>query len=63
MGTLFELEKDKRIRQRKERDGFCLLSAVSKIQCDSDPTAPTAVRLWKTFTFFLLFFDEQNTMF
>ena len=29
-----------RIRQRKERDGLCLSSAVPKIQWDSNPHCP-----------------------
>ena len=40
-----------RIRQRKEKDGLRLSSAVPKIQWDSTPTAPTAIRLWETFAF------------
>ena len=40
-----------RIRQRKERDGLRLSSAVHKIQWDSNPTAPMTIRLWETFTF------------
>ena len=39
------------MRQRKERDGLCLLSAVPKIQCDSNPHCSSAIRLWETFTF------------
>ena len=37
MGTFFELG---RIRQRKERDGLRLSSAVPKIQWDSNPNSP-----------------------
>ena len=37
MGTFFELGKD---RQRKERDGLRLSSAVPKIQWDSNPHCP-----------------------
>ena len=37
MGTFFELG---RIRQRKERDGLRLSSAVPKIQWDSNPHCP-----------------------
>ena len=37
MGTFFELG---RIRQRKERDGLLLSSAVPKIQWDSNPHCP-----------------------
>ena len=40
-----------RIRQRKERDGLCLSSAVPKISKTLTPTAPTAIRLLETFTF------------
>ena len=43
-----------RLRQRKERDGLRLSSAVPKIQWDSKPPLPpTAIRLWETFTFTL----------
>ena len=43
----------RRIRQRKKRDGLCLSSAVSKIQWDftPPPTAPTASWLWKSLPF------------
>ena len=34
-----------------ERDGLHLLFAMPKIQWDSNPTAPTAIRLWDTLTF------------
>ena len=44
-GYLFELEKD--IWQGKERDKLSLSSAMPK-----PPTAPTAIRLWETFTFY-----------
>ena len=37
-----------KIRQRKERDGLRLSFAVPMIQWDSNPTAHTAFRLWKT---------------
>ena len=37
----------RRIRQQKEGDGFCLSFAVLKIA----PTVPTAIRLWETFIF------------
>ena len=40
-----------RIGQGKERDGLCLLSAVTKIQWASTPTVPMAFRLWETFSF------------
>ena len=40
-----------RIRQRKEKDVLYLSSAVPKIQWDSNPTAPTAIRLWDTYSF------------
>ena len=40
--------------QRKERDVLCLYFAVPMIQWDSNPTAPTAIRLWETFTLTLL---------
>ena len=43
-----------RIRQRKEKDGLCLSFAVPKIQWDSNPTAPMAISLWETFTFFMI---------
>ena len=46
-----------KIRQRKERDGLRLSSAVSKIQWDSNPDCPTAIRLWETFT---LFFSRET---
>ena len=36
--------------QRKERDVLCLYFAVPMVQWDSKPTAPTAIRLWETFT-------------
>ena len=39
-----------KIRQRKERDGLCLSFAVPMIQWDCNPTAPTTIRLWETFT-------------
>ena len=47
MGNFFESGK---IRQRKERDGLRLSFAVPMIQLDSNPTAPTHIRLWETFT-------------
>ena len=37
-------------RQRKERHWLRLSLAVPMIQLDSNPTAPTAIRLWETFT-------------
>ena len=40
-----------KIRQRKERAGLRLSSAVPKIQWDSNTTAPTTNRLWKTFIY------------
>ena len=43
--------KKGRIRQRKERDGLCLSSAVPNISGTLTPIAPTAIRLWETFTF------------
>ena len=43
-----------RIRQGKERDGL-FSSAVSKIQLDTNPHCPTAIRLWETFTFYHVF--------
>ena len=43
-----------RIRQRKERDGLRLSSAVPKIQWDSNPHFPMAIRLWETFTPFIV---------
>ena len=47
----FKSGKDK--AARKERDGLRLSFAVPKIRCGaSSPTAPTAVELWKTFTFY-----------
>ena len=39
-----------KIRQRKKRDGLRLSFAGPIIQWDSNPSDPTAVRLWKTFT-------------
>ena len=52
-----------RLRQRKERDGLRLSSAVPKIQWDSNPPPPppppppplppTAIRLRETFTFMI----------
>ena len=39
-----------KIMQQKERDVFCLYFAVPMVQWDSNPTAPTAIRLWETFT-------------
>ena len=39
-----------KIRQQKERDGLRLSFAVPMIQRNSNPTAPTAIRLWETFT-------------
>ena len=48
MGNFFE--SGKKIRQRKERDWLRLSLAVPIIQWDSNPTAPTAIRLWETFT-------------
>ena len=47
MGNFFESGKK---RQRKERDWLRLSLAVPMIQWDSNPTAPTAIRLWETFT-------------
>ena len=35
--------------QRKERDVLCLSLAVPMVQWDSNPTAPTDIRLWVTF--------------
>ena len=40
-----------RMCQRKARDWLRLSFAVSKIQWDSDPAAPTSTRLRDTFTF------------
>ena len=40
----------RKIRQRKERDGPRLSFAVPMIQWDSNATATTAIRLWETFT-------------
>ena len=48
MGNFFE--SGKKIRQRKERDRLRLSLVVPMIQWDSNPTAPTAIRLWETFT-------------
>ena len=47
-----------KIRQRKEPDGLRISFAVPMIQWDSNPTAPTAIRLWETFilTFRCFFF-------
>ena len=50
MGTFFELGKDKAAKGEGWAPPF--------ISCDQDtvglyPTAPTAIRLWDTFTFFL----------
>ena len=42
--------KQGKIRQRTERDGLRLYFAVPMIQWDSNPTAPTAIRLWEIFT-------------
>ena len=42
------------MRKRKERDRFRLSSAVPKIQLDSNPTAPTAIRQWETFSSVIL---------
>ena len=39
-----------KIRLRKGRDGLRLAFVVPMIQWDSNPTAPTAIRLWETFT-------------
>ena len=39
-----------KIRQRKGQDGLRLSFAMPMIQWDSNPTAPTAFRLWDTFT-------------
>ena len=36
--------------QQKELDVLCLYFAVPMVQWDSNPTAPTAIRLWETFT-------------
>ena len=52
MGTFFELGKAK---AAKGEGWASLSSAVPKIQWDSNPTAPTAIRLWETFTFFTCF--------
>ena len=35
-----------KLRQRKERGGLGLSSAVPKIQWKSNPHSPTAIRLW-----------------
>ena len=42
-----------RIRQRNERDGLRLSSAVPRYSGTLTPTAPTANRLWEIFTFTL----------
>ena len=47
-GDLFRIKE--KIRQRKERDWLRLSLAVPMIQWDSNSTAHTAIRLWKTFT-------------
>ena len=39
-----------KIRQRKEQDRLRLSFAMPMMQWDSNPTAPTAIRLWETFT-------------
>ena len=56
MGTFFELGKDK---ERQEKDGLLLTSTVPKIQWDSNPTTPTAIRLWETFTSFVRISTEH----
>ena len=40
------------IKQLKERDWLRLSSAVPKISWSLTPAAPTAIRLWETFTSF-----------
>ena len=47
-GHFFELGKDK---AAKGEGWFRLKSAVPKVQWNSNPTAPTANRLWETFSF------------
>ena len=55
-GTLSNMGK---IRQRKERDGSAFHFLCQKYSLTS--TAPTAIRLWETFTFYCLqFFFFQN---
>ena len=43
--TLERVNSQYTIRQRKERDGLLLSLPVPNIQWDSNPTAPTAIRL------------------
>ena len=43
-----------RIRQRKERGGFRLSSAVPKNSGTRTPTVPTATRLWEPLPFHFL---------
>ena len=47
-GQLFRIRE--KIRQRKEREWLRLSLAVPMIQWDSNPTTPTAIRLWETYT-------------
>ena len=47
MGNFFESGKNKAAKGAGWAPPFF---AVPTIQCDSNPTAPTAIRLWKTFT-------------
>ena len=43
-----------RIWQRKERDRLRLSSVVPKVQWAPNLHCPTAIRLWKTFTYFTI---------
>ena len=49
-----------RIKQRWERDGLRLSSAVPKTQWDSYLHCPTTIRLWETVTFYLLIYLQAN---
>ena len=40
------------MRQLMEGDWLHLSFAVPKVQWDSNPTVPTAIRLWETFFFY-----------
>ena len=48
MGNSFESGKNRAV---KGADRLCLSFAVPMIQWDSNPTVPTAIRLWEVFTF------------
>ena len=49
--TFSLLKSRSKLRQRKERDGLAFHQLCPRYSGTLTPTAPTAIRLWDTFTF------------